>query len=327
MLEIELTADEAIEIRRLSRALGREYGSSDEESLLRDLDRYPAEMPARVVEEIGAYMEDPEADFVLVKRHMICERDLGPTPVDQKDPTTTRTSLEYEMLVMLYGTILGSVFGWATQQQGHLVNDIIPMAAFAEQQVGASSKIELAWHTEDAYHPGRADFICLFCLRNPTGAPTTVSSLTDIKSDLELPAELFEPCVRIAADDAQAAGAEEAGIEDWTESAVKPRPILSENGNGLQMCVDPAYMSVASDEEGVRDAVTGFCQAIDEHLTEVVLTPGDVLLLNNHRAVHGRRPFKPTYSGRDRWLKRVNVARNFEAREPYCVDQSRRLLA
>jgi len=133
--------------------------------------------------------------------------------------------------------------------------------------------------------------------------------------------------VRIAADDAQAAGAEEAGIEDWTESAVKPRPILSENGNGLQMCVDPAYMSVAGDEEDVRDAVTGFCQAIDDHLTEVVLKPGDVLLLNNHRAVHGRRPFKPTYSGHDRWLKRVNVARDFAVRKPYCVDQSRRLLA
>ena len=131
--------------------------------------------------------------------------------------------------------------------------------------------------------------------------------------------------MRIAADDAQAAGAEEAGIEDWTESAVKPVPILSQNGSGLQMVVDPAYMSVA--DEDAHDAVTGFCQAIDEHLTEVVLKPGDLLILNNHRAVHGRRPFKPTYSGRDRWLKRVNVARDFESRRPFCTDGSRRLLA
>lgn len=327
MLEIELTADEAIEIRRLSRSLGREYGSTDDEALLRDLDRLAAEMPAGVVEGIGAYMESPEADFVLVSHHMIGDRDLGTTPTSQKDPTTTQTSLEYEMVAMLYGSIVGSVFGWSTQQEGHLVNDIIPMEAFAEQQVGASSKTELAWHTEDAYHPGRADFICLFCLRNPTGAPTTVASLIDIRSHLNPPAALFEPCVRIAADDAQAAGAEVAGIEDWTKSAVKPVPILSENGSGLQMCVDPAYMSVASDESDVHDAVTGFCRAIDEHLTELVLKPGDLLILDNHRAVHGRRPFKPTYSGRDRWLKRVNVARDFEARSPYCVDRERRLLA
>ncbi|HET8813938.1 MAG TPA: TauD/TfdA family dioxygenase [Solirubrobacterales bacterium] len=327
MLEIELTADEAIEIRRLCRSLGREYGSTDDEALLRDLGRFPEEMPTGVVEQIGAYMENPEADFALISRHMIRDHDLGNTPANQKDPTTTKTSLEYEMVVMLYGSILGSVFGWKTQQEGHIVNDIIPMETFADQQVGASSKVELAWHTEDAYHPGRADFICLFCLRNPTGAPTTVASIVDIKSHQALPAVLFEPCVRIAADDAQAAGAEAAGIEDWTESVVKPIPILSENGTGLQMCVDPAYMSVASDDEGVHDAVTGFCQTIDEHLTEVVLKPGDLLILNNHRAVHGRRPFKPTYSGRDRWLKRVNVARDFESRRPYCTDRRRRLLA
>lgn len=327
MLEIELTADEAIEIRRLCRSLGREYGSTNAEDLLRDLDRFPQEMPSGVAEEIAAYMESPEADFALVSHHMIRDHDLGDTPTVQKDPTTTKTSLEYEMVVMLYGSILGSVFGWATQQEGNIVNDIIPMETFADQQVGASSKVELAWHTEDAYHPGRADFICLFCLRNPTGAPTTVASIVDIGSQHDLPAALFEPCVRIAADDAQAAGAEAAGIEDWTESAVKPIPILSQNGVGLEMCVDPAYMSVASDEEEVYDAVTGFCQTIDEHLTEVVLKPGDLLILNNHRAVHGRRPFKPTYSGRDRWLKRVNVARDFESRHPFCTDRSRRLLS
>lgn len=327
MLELRLTADEAIEVRRLCRSLGREYGSTDEESLLRDLDRWRGEMPPRVVEGITSYIESPEADIALVSHHMISDRDLGDTPLRQKDPTSTKTSLEYEMVVMLYGSILGSVFGWATQQEGHIVNDIIPIEAFADKQVGASSKVELAWHTEDAYHPGRADFICLFCLRNPTNAPTTVASIVDVASRRALPEVLFEPCVRIAADDAQAAGAEEVGIDDWTESAVEPTPILSQNGFGLEMCVDPAYMSVASDEEDVHDVVTGFCKAIDEQLTEVVLKPGDLLILNNHRTVHGRRPFKPTRNGRDRWLKRVNVARDFGTRSAYCADRARRLLA
>jgi len=327
MLELKLTADDAIEIRRLCRWAGREYGSTDEGELLRNLNRLTEEMPSAVVDGLVTYMEGPEADLALISHHMISDHDLGRTPIAQKDPTTTKTSLEYEMIAMVYGSVLGTVFGWATQQEGHIVNDIIPMETFADQQVGASSKVELAWHTEDAYHPGRADFICLLCLRNPTGAPTTVASIVDIKARQTLPAALFEPCVRIAADDAQAAGAADAGIEDWTESAVKPMPILSENGSGLQMCVDPAYMSVATDEADVHDAVTGFCQTIDENLTEVVLKPGDLLIVNNHRAVHGRRPFKPTYSGRDRWLKRVNVARDFESRRPYCTDGERRLLA
>jgi Fe(II)/alpha-ketoglutarate-dependent arginine beta-hydroxylase len=327
VLEVELTADEAIEIRRLCRSLDREYGSTDDESLLRALDRLPAEMPAPVIEAVEAYMSAPEADIALIHHHMVSDSALGTTPTSWKSPAATRASLEYEMVAMLYGSILGSVFGWATQQEGHIVNDIIPIESFSDQQVGASSKIELAWHTEDAFHPGRADFICLFCLRNPTGAPTTVASLNDIRSHVPLPPVLLEPCVRITADDAQQAGAEAVEVKEWSESSVEPVPILSENGNGLQMCVDPAYMSVASNDESMHEAVSDFCRAIDEHVTDVVLEPGDLLILDNHRAVHGRRPFKPTHSGKDRWLKRVNVARDFEARSPYCTDRGRRLLA
>ena len=327
MLEIELTAEEAIEIRRLCRSLGREYGSTDDQELLRDLPRLAHEMPAHLVDGVKTYMASPEADLALIRRHMVGDSNLGDTPTSWKSLAATKASLEYEMVAMVYGSILGSVFGWTTQQNGHLVNDIIPMESLADQQVGASSKVELAWHTEDAFHPGRADFICLFCLRNPTAAPTTVASLTEIRSHVLLPPALLEPCVRIAADDAQQAGAEAAGIAEWTESKVEPVPILSENGNGLQMCVDPAYMSVAGDDESVREAVLGFCRAIDDHVKDVVLEPGDLLILDNHRAVHGRRPFKPTYSGRDRWLKRVNVARDFEARGPYCTDRDKRLLA
>ena len=327
MLEIDLTADEAIAIRRLARWLGREYGSTDNERLLRDLSHLTEGLPPDLIDAVTSFMRGRDSDLVLVRNHMISERDLGTTPTSWKAPDATTTSLEYEMVVMLYGSILGSVFGWATQQAGHIVNDIVPVQSLANQQVGASSKVELAWHTEDAFHPGRADFICLFCLRNPTGAPTTVASLGDIQQNGNLPQILFEPCVRIAADDAQMAGAEEVGAEGWTESKVAPVPILTESDAGLEMCVDPAYMSVVDASNGTYDAVTGFCRTIDEHITEVVLEPGDLLILDNHRVVHGRKPFKPTYNGRDRWLKRVNVATDFEARIPYCCDTERRLLA
>lgn len=327
MLEVDLHADDAIAIRRLARSLGREYGSSDDEILLRELERISEELPAEATEAVVAYREDPDSDLIVIHNHMVRDRDLGSTPTEWKTPRSTLTSLEYEMVAMLYSSVLGSVFGWATQQDGHIVNDIIPIETFSDQQVGASSKVELAWHTEDAFHPGRADYICLFCLRNPTETPTTVGSLIDIQKDEELPPALFEPCVRIAADDAQRDGAEEAGIDTPTESSAQSVPILVENGSGVEMCIDPAYMSVASDEEDVREAVTGFCKSIDEHLKEVVLRSGDLLLLDNHRVVHGRKPFKPTYSGRDRWLKRVNVATDFESRRRYCTDRGSRLLA
>jgi enduracididine beta-hydroxylase len=41
-----------------------------------------------------------------------------------------------------------------------------------------------------------------------------------------------------------------------------------------------------------------------------VLEPGDMLFVDNFRAVHGRRPFSARFDGRDRWLKRINVTRD-----------------
>ena len=43
---------------------------------------------------------------------------------------------------------------------------------------------------------------------------------------------------------------------------------------------------------------------------DVLLAPGDVLFIDNYRAVHGRRPFTARYDGTDRWLKRISVSRD-----------------
>jgi hypothetical protein len=37
------------------------------------------------------------------------------------------------------------------------------------------------------------------------------------------------------------------------------------------------------------------------------LRPGQLLLIDNDVAVHGRAPFTARYDGTDRWLKRVNI--------------------
>jgi alpha-ketoglutarate-dependent taurine dioxygenase len=42
----------------------------------------------------------------------------------------------------------------------------------------------------------------------------------------------------------------------------------------------------------------------------VVLEPGDVCLIDNLKSVHGRKPFLARYDGSDRWLKRINIARD-----------------
>ena len=329
MLELNVSVSEATAVQRVARTLGQQYRTSDSQELLDDLPRWIEELPGRIREELTSYMDGPTSDVVLIHDHLVDDASLGTTPPAPKATAESiDASLEHEMVAMLYGSILGHVFGWATQQRGHLVNDLVPVAALADSQVGASSRVELAWHTEDAFHPGRADFLCLVCLRNPSGASTTVASVGDVLQQLgSAPQALYDPCVIIPADDAQAAGAEEIDANAWTGPSLEPVSILTTTPSGVEMRIDPAYMSVSVDDPSVHDAVTRFCATLEGQLQDVIMQPGDVLVLNNRRVVHGRRPFKPAFDGRDRWMKRVNVARAFESRIPFCADVEKRLLA
>ena len=40
-------------------------------------------------------------------------------------------------------------------------------------------------------------------------------------------------------------------------------------------------------------------------LRENRLRPGDLLIINNRKAVHGRLPFRARFDGKDRWLERA----------------------
>jgi alpha-ketoglutarate-dependent taurine dioxygenase len=40
------------------------------------------------------------------------------------------------------------------------------------------------------------------------------------------------------------------------------------------------------------------------------LLPGECLFIDNYRAVHGRSSFKARFDRTDRWLKRINIARD-----------------
>jgi alpha-ketoglutarate-dependent taurine dioxygenase len=56
-------------------------------------------------------------------------------------------------------------------------------------------------------------------------------------------------------------------------------------------------------------ALDALHRAVKLSTKQVVLEAGDLLVVDNERAVHGRTPFVPRYDGTDRWLKRALVVR------------------
>jgi hypothetical protein len=87
-------------------------------------------------------------------------------------------------------------------------------------------------------------------------------------------------------------------------------PLLCGNPRSPYVRIDPYFMRIPAGDPRAEQALARAVEAIEDNLMDIVLEPGDVLILDNFRVVHGRRAFYPRYDGRDRWLKRINVTRD-----------------
>jgi Fe(II)/alpha-ketoglutarate-dependent arginine beta-hydroxylase len=226
-----------------------------------------------------------------------------------------RTKREEAYLVVV-ASLLGDLIAWATQQAGRTIHDVFPVEQHRDMQIGTGSRELLTWHTEDAFHPLRGDYLAMFCLRNPQSVPTMIASIADVELDAETKRQLFQPRFTILPDEshrgttgvADFAPESAAGIEEMLRA---PQEIAVLFGDSARPYVrlDPYFMPPPEDAQA-REALRRLIFELDNHIKDVVLGPGDLCVMDNYQVVHGRRPFEPRFDGTDRWLKRVLVARD-----------------
>ncbi|HXL95468.1 MAG TPA: guanitoxin biosynthesis L-enduracididine beta-hydroxylase GntD [Streptosporangiaceae bacterium] len=266
---------------------------------------------------------------------------IGPTPDGWGNQPELRSTAAESSWLALCGSVLGDLFGWAAQQGGAIVHDIAPDPADEHSQVGSSSAGLLWWHTEEAFHPLRCDYLGLLCLRNYDGVATTISSLDDTELPADVRSVLFEPRFHIRPDDSHLAGrrcrprlpaGKEAELIRAAEHRIetmnrRPRRValLSGDFDSPYLSIDPFYMDIPGDPVA-RAAFDAVCRALESQLTEIVLRPGQILFVDNYRAVHGRKPFRARYDGTDRWLKRINIARDLRKSRAFRVSSDSRII-
>ncbi|MEU6126301.1 guanitoxin biosynthesis L-enduracididine beta-hydroxylase GntD [Streptomyces sp. NPDC047123] len=314
--ELRLTADEARQVSDLTLRLAEKYLAADDERLLQDLPLLTGDLPERVRRFLRAFSLDQARGFCAVSGHLVDDARIGATPAHWKDEERVHHELPEEILVLLYGSLLGEPFGWATQQDGHLVNDVFPIREYERALLGTGSKTPLTLHTEDAFHPYRADYILLSSLRNPDSVPVTVaeadfSVLPDDVLDV-----LFQDRFHIIPDTSHLP--ENNTVRTEEDRLVFENiarlidglglvPVLTGSRARPLLCFDATHMSAPpEDPEAVR-AFAAAAELLDANLTDCALEPGSCVFMNNHRVVHSRTAFEARYDGTDRWLKRVNV--------------------
>jgi Fe(II)/alpha-ketoglutarate-dependent arginine beta-hydroxylase len=317
-----LTKPESAAIAGLTEALLDEQPGTSLEFRLERIAVCAHEMPERLSSALEEFRVTgrPYGGFII-SGLPVDESRVGPTPTAYTDDPEGREVDKAAAMLLMIGSLLGDPFSYLTQQRGRMVLDVFPVRGHEESQLGSSSTTILEWHNEDAFHPHRADWIMLICLRNPDGVATTFAPFQDLQLAPETREVLFEERFIIRPDESHTAefNAATTGYEDdgrvaeaftrihQMNSDPQRVPILSGDRRAPFVRIDPAFMERELADAPAERALAEVIQEFDASLDDVVLDAGELLIIDNMRAVHGRRPFDARYDGTDRWLRRINV--------------------
>ncbi|MEV7185645.1 guanitoxin biosynthesis L-enduracididine beta-hydroxylase GntD [Kitasatospora sp. NPDC093102] len=325
MQKLQLRDEDIVAIEKVAAEVAERFSSIEDPALHRAAQVYAHELPRELRTALVDFKLTEPSGVLVVSGLPVEDAELGPTPPDWRDKAAPDATLRFDIPFLLISCLLGEPIGWATQQDGRIMHDIFPIRAHEHGQIGWGSAETLAWHTEDAFHPLRTDYLALMCLRNPDAVETTFADIADVQLDDETRAALAEKRFKILPDDSHrpqnqvAGGQEDPEVAELrrlsaerVESALQsPEPVAVLFGSPKDPYVrlDPYYMQgVQGDsEQPVLDRIG---KALDDAMGGVALTPGDIVFIDNYRVVHGRKPFQARFDGTDRWLRRLNITRD-----------------
>jgi L-asparagine oxygenase len=213
-----------------------------------------------------------------------------------------------EAWLALFGSRLGDIVGYRQEKNGALFHDVAPERVQEYEQSAAGSRAPLALHTERCFHPHLPSHVLLFCLR-PDPARRARTEIASIRKMARLlPARhlptLFRPEFRTGIDYSFGNRA--------TEKA--NGPVLSVlYGDRADPCLRYDLDLMKGLNPPAQSALGAVKRAATLSRDSVRLAAGDLLIIDNRRAVHGRTAFTPRYDGRDRWLKRAYLVNDLSS--------------
>lgn len=312
--EFELTTGESSDVILIAADAERRYGDCNEAAFIEALPEYAGHLPQRLIQFMADVRQDDTTVAAILRGGWNPGLDQLQTPRDWRHAREVKAGNTQNFRTALIASLLGEVFSWYGQQDGSLIHDLVPTYTDRNAQLGSGSETALSWHTEDAFHPCRGDFVALHSVRAKKDAKSTLSWL---RRDALTPENIavlmadkyeFEP---------------DSSYTDHATFTNEPVALLYGSSTAPYLRADSVYYKPPAGE-CERNALGELFSALDSALIEIEMSSGDTLILNNRRVVHGRSKFQAQYDGNDRWVKRINVAENLDRSRAYrCCPASR----
>lgn len=266
-------------------------------------------LPVRLLETLREFRHDPGGEGSLLLRNLpVDDAALPSTPTEPESVERNATGPAGTIVsVMLQ---LGEIIAFREEKRGALVHNVVPVPGKEEFQGNAGSTT-LEMHVENAFHPNRPDYVGLFCLRADHDR-TARLCVYPVRQAIRHLGErtlqvLGEPRFRT---EAPPSFGDRVGRPDQ-------QPVLHGDLTDPDVVVD--FHSTHAADEDAASALTELRSALESVMRPVLLEPGDLAIVDNRVALHGRTAFRPRYDGADRWLHRTFVHldhRRSRARRP-----------
>jgi len=227
---------------------------------------------------------------------------LPSTPADNTHGLARLTQMARAALLVT--SVLGDPLAYEAEGHGHLVQDMVPCRRLAYTQQSQGSRVELELHTEQAFSPVRPDWVILACLRGDPKAATYLFTATQLCQQLtaEEQDELRQPKWTTTIDESF------KPFVPNPDEVRGPMAILSGPSSDPSIVFDQDLTrGLDARAEALRKKVVDLYLA---HRTAYVLRPGDIVIVDNRRAVHGRSTFQPRFDGGDRFVARLMAVRD-----------------
>jgi L-asparagine oxygenase len=223
---------------------------------------------------------------------------LPKTPDNNNSKIGETTLLAYIQSILL--NVISEMISYEAEGHGRLFQDVVPVKKMENEQTSVGSNTELEIHTEQAFSRLRPDILSLACIRGDPLAQTyvlPVHYILEVMNDAEremLRLPLWKTGVDLSF---------KLNGNEFIEGDIRgPFPIISGDDLDPKLLFDQDLMF------GINELANNLIKKIvDVYYKKRIqhnLQSGEIILIDNTRAVHGRSPFYPKYNGDDRFLIR-----------------------
>jgi len=273
-------------------------------------------VPNRIKNILTSFANKGSTCGYILFRNLFFDKIQPNTPQDNTYNIGCKTLLSRVQTILL--SVITELISYQSECNGSIFQDIVPIKNTEKIQTSSSSKTELEIHTEQAFSTLKPDILSLSCIQGDPNAFTHILTVDNILDNITLEdyEKLLQPLWLIGVDYSF-----KNNNEQFLLGNIRgPISIISGSIQDPKLVFDKDLMKGLTNV--ANDLIKKITEIYNNKKNSINLQSGDILFIDNNRAVHGRSSFSPKYDGHDRFLIRTFGVFDIKTSEYARKDQS-----